>query len=177
MSRRWSDARVACIGKLGEINGKVVSKEYRHRSSDQVSYNFYAWALNTTPTKHCPFAAIGQEPGCGGIVLGRGPTKRLEIIPEKREIVTGGRVRPLCVSVPSISGAAPLLTIRWHWKHPRVNCYGLIAAERNGSQSSCGNTVCVRFQHLKTLGEVLGDASNKQGWTARLSSPGEAIGD
>jgi len=94
------DARVALHWTVKcEINGKVVSQKnigtVRQDQKNNITTFSYV-GLEIRPGRNTVrLVAISPQGATGNaqelIVFGRGPTKRLEIIPEKREIQTGGR--------------------------------------------------------------------------------------
>ncbi|MCM3900594.1 MAG: hypothetical protein ND866_02705, partial [Pyrinomonadaceae bacterium] len=94
------DARVALHWKVKcEINGKVVSEKNigtvrQDQKNNLTTFTYVGLELRPGPNT-VRLVAIGPQGETGDveelIVLGRGPTKRLEIIPEKNEIQTGGR--------------------------------------------------------------------------------------
>jgi len=82
-----------------EINGKVVSEKNigtvrQDQKNSITTFSYVGLELRPGPNT-IRLLAIGPRGEIGQVeelvVLGRGPTKRLEIIPEKHEIQTGGR--------------------------------------------------------------------------------------
>ncbi|HET9788335.1 MAG TPA: hypothetical protein VFP47_14460, partial [Pyrinomonadaceae bacterium] len=94
------DARVALHWTVKcEINGKTVSKKnigtVREDQKNKITtFTYVGLELKPGPNT-VRVAAIGPKGEVGQsqelMVLGRGPTKRLEIVPEKTEIQAGGR--------------------------------------------------------------------------------------
>jgi uncharacterized repeat protein (TIGR01451 family) len=94
------DVRVALHWKVRcEINGKAVSKNNigtvrQDQKNNVTTFTYVGLELRPGPNT-LRLIAIGPEGETGSaqelIVLGRGPTTRLEIIPERREIQAGGR--------------------------------------------------------------------------------------
>jgi trimeric autotransporter adhesin len=94
------EARVALDWKVKvEINGKVVSEKNigtvrQDQKNSITTYTYVGLELKPGPNA-VRVVAINPNGTTGNaqelMVLGRGPTRRLEIIPEKLEIQTGGR--------------------------------------------------------------------------------------
>ncbi len=157
------DARVALHWKVKcEINGKVVSEKNigtvrQDQKNNITTFTYVGLELRPGPNT-VRVVAIGPQGATGNaqelMVLGRGPTKRLEIIPEKREIQTGGR-------------DSTTLRVRAfdQWGSPaaddqvalETSAGELLRTDRKAGAKAADNraaeiAVCVRFQHLKTLG-------------------------
>jgi uncharacterized repeat protein (TIGR01451 family) len=94
------EARVALDWKVKvEINGKAVSEKNvgtvrQDQKNSITTYTYVGLELKPGPNS-VRVVAVSPSGATGNaqelMVLGRGPTTRLEIIPEKREIQTGGR--------------------------------------------------------------------------------------
>ncbi|MCM3873896.1 MAG: hypothetical protein ND895_24670 [Pyrinomonadaceae bacterium] len=94
------EARVALDWKVKvEVNGKAVSEKNigtvrQDQKNSITSYTYVGLDLKPGPNS-VHVVAISPQGVAGKaqdlMVLGRGPTKRLQIVPEKREIQTGGR--------------------------------------------------------------------------------------